>query len=121
MTLYEKIELTKAEQEERDLFNQRKGEMKYSISIIEKDLIMYTKKLNRTSNHIRNLDFVNIGFSSVIVFFLVIIGILESTNIFPLNSGISVSVLSGFELLRNLAIIVAIKSYLGKQKINIYH
>ena len=111
------IPMTNAELEERDLFNQRKGEMKNNISIIEKDLLIFTKKLIMVSNYIRNLDFFNIGISSFVVLSILILGFLNIFNIVQNDVlGLLISSLSGFEFIRNISILIAIKRYFSKQK-----
>ena len=110
-------DLSNLELKERDLFNQRKGEMRKNLETISRDIELFNKRVRNTSNRIRNFDFFNIGFGSVLMIIVVILGILASVSNINYNFiGISVASLSGFEIIKNLSILLAIKLYFKKQK-----
>ena len=110
-------DLSNLELKERDLFNQRKGEMRKNLETISRDIELFNKRVRNTSNRIRNFDFFNIGFGSVLMIIVVILGILASASNINYNFiGISVASLSGFEIIKNLSILLAIKLYYKKQK-----
>ena len=95
---------------EQDIFNQRKGMMKTNNLYVNTDFETFSKKLILTSKRIRNLDFFNIGFASVTMLAITILGAMS------MHLGIAIGILSAAELFRNLSIILAIKLYLKKQK-----
>ena len=110
-------DLSNLELKERDLFNQRKGEMRKNLETITRDIELFDKRVRNASNRIRNFDFFNIGFGSVLMIIVVILGILASVSNINYNFiGISVASLSGFEIIKNLSILLAIKLYFKKQK-----
>ena len=99
--------MTLGELKERDLFNQRQGAMNKNIECISKDFDMYTKKVSSTSNQIRNIDFLNIGISNMIVICVIVLSILQSViNLNSLFSGISIACLSGFDFIKNLSLLM---------------
>ena len=101
----------------RDLFNQRKGEIRGNIEMIQRDLDLYTKKAKKYRHQTRVINWVNIVTGNVSV--LTVTGIGIATSILTLNPlviGIVIGAMSGFEAIKSLSLFVTVKQYSNKQK-----
>lgn len=115
--IYPTKELQEIEQRERDLFNQRKGEIRGNIECIHRDLELYTKKVNKYKRQTRVINWFNIITGNVSL--LTVTGVGIATSILTLNPlviGIVIGALSGIEVIKTLSLFATIKGYCKKQE-----
>ena len=115
--LYPTKELGEAEQRERDLFNQRKGEIRGSIECIHRDLSEYEKKVKKYRRQIRIINWFNIVTGNVSLLAATGVGIATSIlSLNPLVIGIVIGAMSGLEAVKSLSLFATVKVYCKKQE-----
>ena len=115
--LYPTKDLQEAGQRERDLFNQRKGEIRGNIDCIHRDLIVYEKKVRKYRRQSRIINWFNIITGNAT--FLAATGVGIATSIVTLNPlvfGIVIGAMSGFEVIKSLSLFTTVKVYCKKKE-----
>jgi hypothetical protein len=115
--IYPTKDLQDLQMRERDLFNQRKGEIRGNIECIHRDLILYEKKVKKYRRQSRIINWFNIVSGNAT--FLAATGVGIATSIVSLNPlviGIVIGAMSGIEVIKSLSLFTTVKVYCKKKE-----